>query len=220
MEKIHDRGCLFDMDGVLVDTEPIWAEAIQFALAQRGVNLPFQEVSQLEKGRAWPEIFQDIARIWPKAYATRQEMEAVTVPFYRCAVASRDVSIPASVELLRRLAESGGLVAIVSGSARRRIQEVMEMLCISPLVKAIVSHEDCPRGKPAPDAYLLASEKLHCQPSRCVVFEDSTAGVQSAKSAGMTCVALRRPQTLPQDLDQADLIVESLADVNLNELFL
>ncbi|MBQ6471422.1 MAG: HAD family phosphatase [Victivallales bacterium] len=220
MEKsCYDKACLFDMDGVLVDTEPIWAEAIQFALARRGVNLSFQEVSQLENGRAWPEIFQDIARQWPNAYATRQEMEAITVPFYQCAVASRDVSIPASVELLRRLAEDGYPVVIVSGSARHRIQEVMGMLGISTLVKAIVSHEDCPHGKPAPDSYLLAAEKLHCPPSRCVVFEDSTAGVQAAKAAGMTCVALCRPQSLPQDLSQADLIVESLANVNLNKLF-
>ena len=215
----HEKACLFDMDGVLVDTEPIWAEAIHFALAQRGVVLPLSEVSQLEKGRAWPEIFQDIARKWPDAYPTRLDMESVTVPFYRRTVASRDVSIPGSVQLLRRLAKDGHPIAIVSGSARQRILEVMDMLDIGSLVKVVVSHEDCPHGKPAPDSYLLAAEKLHCPPRQCVVFEDSTAGVQSAKAANMTCVALCRPQSLPQDLSQADLIVESLAAVNLANLF-
>ncbi|MBO4512492.1 MAG: HAD family phosphatase, partial [Victivallales bacterium] len=97
------RACLFDMDGTLIDSESIWQEAIRMALRKKGILLSMEEVACLEYGRAWNEIFDEIHSRWPEAYATRMDMEAFTVPYYKRIAASRNISIPGSVEALRQL---------------------------------------------------------------------------------------------------------------------
>ena len=82
--------CLFDMDGTLIDSEVVWVDAIQAALHEKGVRLSKEQVVRLEYGRAWRDIFQDIQSQWPHAFATIEEMEALTVPYYERVTAIQD----------------------------------------------------------------------------------------------------------------------------------
>jgi HAD superfamily hydrolase (TIGR01549 family) len=191
---------LFDLDGTLIDTETIWIDAIELALHQRGAMLSHAEATELVLGRSWPDIFANIRRRFPAAYASREEMETITVP---------------SITLLRRLAGQAPTV-IVSGSTRNRIAESLELMDAVGLVPFYIGAEDYERGKPAPDCFLLAAERLGLLPERCLVFEDSAAGVAAAKSAGMACVALHRQATEPPL--GADLVLRDLDDFEFAKL--
>ena len=220
--------CLFDMDGTLIDSETIWIEAIQAALAAKAIAISAEAVARLEYGRAWKEIFRDIHSRWPAAYTTIQEMEAFTVPYYEKVAATRDISIHGSVALLKRLANEGYVIGIVSGSTRERIAAVIDKLDIRSLVAGYVGGNDYPKGKPAPDGYLAGARLLGVRPSQCIVFEDAPAGIASAKNAGMICVALKETRSyMPsiQDanrieayLAQPDLELEDLADFDFSML--
>ena len=203
--------CLFDMDGTLIDSESIWQEAIQIALEQKGVHLSKDEVVRLEYGKAWNEIFDEIHSRWPDAYATRLDMEAFTVPYYRHITATRDISIPGSVEALRKFHELGYSIAIASGSTRERIGDTIATLGIEKCVSCYVGGGDYARGKPEPDCFLAAAALLGVNASECVVFEDAETGVLAAKKAGMACVALDNGQG--KDLSLADCIVKNLLDM-------
>lgn len=205
------RACLFDMDGTLIDSERIWQEAMKDALEKKGVFLSMDEIVRMEHGRAWNEIFEDIHSRWPGAYPTRLEMEAVTVPFYERAWLERDVSIPGSVELLRRLHGMGYEIAIASGSTRDRIEDTIARLDIGECVKCYVGGGDYARGKPEPDCFFEAARLLEVAPCDCIVFEDAEAGVAAAKAAGMRCVAL--DGGMGNCLDDADLVVRNLLDI-------
>jgi len=206
---------LFDLDGTLIDSETIWIEAIELALHQRGAMLTHAQVADLVLGRSWPDIFANIQRRFPAAYATRQAMELVTVPLYREYGTRRDIRIHSSIALLRRLAEKGTTL-IVSGSTRNRIAESIELMDVADLIPFYIGAEDYARGKPAPDCFLLAAERLAVAPGRCLVFEDSPAGVAAAKAAGMTCVALHRQETAPPT--GADLVLDDLAGFSFAQL--
>lgn len=207
----QNRAFIFDMDGTLIDSERVWIEAIHDALRARGVPVAFAEVERLEYGRSWQDIYTDVKARWPDAYADRQAMEAVTEKRYNEITAARDIRIPGSIALLRRLVDAGRVVSIVSGSTRRRICEFIDQSGLQDAIGHFVGCEDYHRGKPAPDCFLLGAERLGVEPARCVVFEDATAGVRAAKAAGMFCVALRRPECPPQVLKDADLILPDLS---------
>jgi sugar-phosphatase len=206
---------LFDLDGTLIDSETIWIDAIELALHQRGAMLTHAEVTELVLGRSWPDIFANIQRRFPDAYATREAIEEITVPFYHEEMESRDVRIHSSIDLLKRLAEQAPTV-IVSGSTRNRIAESLELMEAGHLVPFYIGAEDYERGKPAPDCFLLAAERLGVAPNRCLVFEDSAAGIAAAKAAGMTCVALHRQDTEPPP--GADLVLDDLESFDFAKL--
>ena len=206
------QACLFDMDGTLIDSEQVWVLAIQAALQGRGISLSTEEVAHLEYGRAWQDVFADIAKRWPSAFASQSEMEGQTGAFYNEYIQTHDIAIPGSVALLRRLHAEGKRISIVSGSLRSRIVQTMEMLGISSLVTAYTGCGDYVHGKPAPDCFLQSADTLGVPPEACLVFEDATAGVLAAKAAGMRCVALQSPgQAYVQDLSAADLVLSDLS---------
>lgn len=199
------------MDGTLIDSEEVWIEAIHDALLAKKIPISREEVARLEYGRSWKDIFAEIKTRWPHAYADRLAMQAVTDQRYQEITATRDISIPGSIALLRRLVAAGRIVSIVSGSTRGRIREFIEGVGLQDAMSIYVGCEDYQEGKPAPDCFLLGAERLGVPPARCVVFEDATAGVQAAKAAGMFCVALRREEAHLQNLKDADLILPDLA---------
>jgi sugar-phosphatase len=208
------QAILFDMDGTLVDSEVIWLDAIAAALRQRGAEISDAEAVALVYGHAWPDIYREIASRYPDAYASRQAMEAVTVPLYTQCSQQRDIRIHASIDLLRALAQRYP-VAIVSGSTRSRIEATIADLQIGDCIRAFVGCEDVAIGKPDPAAFRLGAQRLGVPASACLVFEDSAAGVQAAKAAGMRCVALCRDAARGQDLTAADLVLTSLAAFDL-----
>ena len=212
------QAILFDMDGTLVDSEVIWLDAIAAALRQRGAEISDAEAVALVYGHAWPDIYREIASRYPDAYASRQAMEAVTVPLYTQCSQQRDIRIHPSIDLLRALARRYP-VAIVSGSTGSRIQATIDELQIGDCVAAFVGCEDVSSGKPDPEAFLLGAKRLGVPAAACLAFEDSTAGIQAAKAAGMRCVAVTTSFPAKElQAAGADLVRPGIADITPADL--
>ena len=208
------KAFLFDLDGTLVDTERLWVQAAEEVLREAGHPLTHDEALALVYGRAWGDIRVDMLERWPDVFPSGEEAERLLGVAFDRLKAECDVRIPSSIALLRRLAATHP-VAIVSGSSRGVIEEMLELAGVADCVSLIVSTEDYGRGKPDPQPFALAAERLGIVPSACLVFEDSRAGVLSAKAAGMRVVGLQRDGAPPQDLSEADQVCSDLAQARL-----
>jgi HAD superfamily hydrolase (TIGR01509 family) len=175
---------IFDFDGVLVNTMEVHFACYGQALAEAGVPIDRQRFFS-QAGMMGREQIAWFARAAGKDI----DVEAV---YRRKAEIARDhagkaTPIAANLELLRVLRAAGHKVAVASGSSRPSILPVMAAYGIE--VDALVTSEDVKRGKPNPDLFLAAAEKLGARPCDCVVVEDSDVGIESARNAGM--MALR-----------------------------
>jgi len=207
------QACFFDLDGTLVDSEPMWAGALRSSLIELDCFLSREEVDELVYGRSWLDIHADLCRLFPAHCADRIALEERISHHFQELKRSEDCSLPSSLALLVRLARDIP-TAIVSGSNRQMIGEWISDLGLSAHIHFYLGCEDYPAGKPDPRCYLMAAERLGLRPDACLVFEDSSAGVQAAKAAGMYCVALRRDGARPQDLAAADWIVSDMAELD------
>ena len=205
------RAYLFDLDGTLLDTEKVWCDAVSDYLRSRECPMPENETIRLVYGRSWTDIYNNVTQRFEKLRDTGiYEMQNDLADFFHKARAKTDIRIPGSVELLKSLSKNTPC-CIVSGSPRKHIAEAIAIMDCAKNLQFYVGAEDYAFGKPAPDCYLLAAEKLGVQPADCVVFEDSAAGVSAGKSAGMRVVALSRPCRPKQNVSAADLILEDLS---------
>jgi beta-phosphoglucomutase family hydrolase len=178
---------IFDFDGVLVDTMPAHFASYRDALAEVGVPLD-RERFYYQAGMTGREqiryfcqqagIEADVERIYARKNELAPRHQHLVTP------------IPRNLELLQALRAAGFRAAVASGSSRPSILPVMERFGID--VDAVVSAEDVKRGKPHPDLFLKAAERLGAAPQECTVIEDSEVGVQAAKAAGMCCLRFFR----------------------------
>lgn len=199
----------FDLDGTLVDTEILWVEAMELLAKDRGYTLPRELALHMVYGISWPGVYERFRAHFPELDWSMDEMGAVIGPYFYRLRDNRDVRIPGSIQLVRRLAEDH-LVAVVSGSYRVDVDAGIHMTGIGPSIRFSLGHEDYSPGKPHPACYLAAAKKASLPPEQCVVFEDSNAGVCAAKDAGAYAVALARPGRPEQDFSRADLVLDDL----------
>jgi beta-phosphoglucomutase-like phosphatase (HAD superfamily) len=203
---------LFDMDGVLVDSEPWWNE-VRVAFA-RAHGRPWTHEDQATcmggNSREWAEIMQ--ARLRLPELAVEDILDAVVagvVGRYRDSPGPIIDDAPAHV---RRIAATRP-VAIASSSHPEIIAAAMDALGVRDVLGAIVSSDEVPLGKPEPDVYLLAASRLGVEAGRCLVVEDSLNGVRAGKAAGMTVVLVPNASVPPggNAHELADVVVPSLA---------
>ena len=201
------RAIIFDFNGTLSDDEPILAEIFMDLFAEHGKPLSAQEYFDELAGLSDPEI----VRTWlGRDHPDVDEVIAERVSRYRAAVADGS-SVPTRVREAVRYAAERVPVAIVSGAARAEIEPVVAAAGLEDAVAAIVSSDDVEHGKPDPEGYVRALELLDgdLRPHDVVVFEDTEAGIASAKAAGMRCVAVLGTLA-PERLREADGIVETV----------
>ncbi|MBQ7188045.1 MAG: HAD family phosphatase [Kiritimatiellae bacterium] len=207
------RAFLFDLDGTLIDTEQTWAVAIRQYLTDRGFPVSTDEILRLVFGHSWFDIYRKLCERFPPLSGTAiNDVSAALRGYYQklCTDPESQV-IRSSVETLCRLSELAPC-CIVSGSCHDDVEDAARRLGIAGRLAFILGAEDYERGKPAPDCYLEASKRLGVPPADCVVFEDSPAGVLSAKNAGMRCVALDRCGLATDQLNPlADLVLSDLS---------
>lgn len=179
---------IFDFDGTLVDTMPIHFEAYRRTFAEVDLELTPDDFYDNIGGKASETIPRFLrgracARSIGELHARKQ---AIAAELLR----TEEIVVLASAELLRGL--RGALpIALASSGSRSGIDVVIDRLGWRSWFDAIVTGDDAPRGKPAPDLFLLAASRLGVEPGRCVVFEDADDGVAAARAAGMTVVDVR-----------------------------
>ncbi|MBN1895465.1 HAD family phosphatase [bacterium] len=203
------KACIFDMDGVIADSEPIHCLSEQQALEPFGITPTLEEL-QANTGTGADVLlkrFIERYRLKITLEDLRNRLRLRLEENFRNSVRP----IPHALELIRSLHGAGMRLAIGSSSDRRLIDLVMAHFEIIPFFDAIVSGEDVLNTKPAPDIFLEAARRLGCRPAECIVIEDSKNGVLAAKQAGMACIGFVSPNSRSQDLGRADWVIDDLA---------
>ncbi len=201
---------MFDLDGVLVDSEPVHFRAANRVLARYGAAIGEPEY------RAWIGRGEwDTWEAWQQRFGITAPVEQLLgehTPARLEEIAAGVSGIDDAVRLAHQLRAGGMRLAIASSSTPRVIDALIIALGLDGVFAVRVSGEDpaVRHSKPAPDVYLLAAERLQLPPAACLAIEDSAPGVVAAKAAGMTCVAVPNQWTADEDFSQADVVLVSL----------
>jgi HAD superfamily hydrolase (TIGR01509 family) len=203
---------VFDLDGVLVDTEPVWAQV--------------REQLALESGGRWHGGAQRDMMGMSSPEWSRYMHDQLGVPLEPAAISKRVVErvesrlrrevplLPHAREAVTAMSACWPL-AIASSANRPVIDLVLELSGLAPSFQATISSEEVPRGKPAADVYIEAARLLGEDPARCAAIEDSANGLRAASAAGMRVVAIpnREYPPDPEALELADVVLDSLAEL-------
>ena len=206
------KALIFDMDGVLIDSEPLHKKIEQDILKELGVNVSLEEHF---KFASIGKVMWDIMR---KRYGfnkevTTDELHKEKEKRYIKALTSKPIlPIDGLKELVTYAKEKGLLLAVASSASIFNINLVLKAIGLEQFFDLIVSGEQVPRNKPYPDIYLKTAELLKLDVKECAVVEDSANGVMSAKAAGMYCIGFRNLSSGNQDISPADVIVDSLRE--------
>jgi len=203
---------VFDLDGVILDSEHVWDEAREQLARERGSqwHANAQRDMMGMSSPEWSRYMHDVIGLpEPPEEISAEVVERLTAIYHE-----RLPLVPGAAQAVERLAERWPL-AIASSSNRPLIDLVLELAGLAARFRATVSSEEVPRGKPAPDVYLEAARRLGVAPERCAAIEDSTNGLRAAAGAGMRVVAVPNPSYPPDPdaLAQADSVVESVRDL-------
>lgn len=208
------RGVIFDLDGVLVDSSPFHFESWKLMGAEHGFTMD-EELFRRTFGMTNPAIFELLyGRRLPdnEAHALSERKEEV----YRSLARGKLQALPGAAQLLRSLRAAGFRIALGSSAPQSNIDVILESVGIAGLFDATVSANDVTRGKPDPQVFLKAAERLGLPPACCVVVEDAVVGIEAAHSAGMKCVAVTT--THPREkLAAAERVVDSLEELGAGD---
>ncbi len=203
---------VFDLDGVLLQTEEIWDEVRERFIRERGgrYDAEAQRAMMGMSSVEWSRYIHEELGV-PDEPA---EISAEVVRRMEARYRERLPLIDGAVEAVERLAARWPL-GLASSSNRPLIDAVLELSGLDRYFAATVSSEEVPRGKPSPDVYLEAARRLGVDPSHCAAVEDSHSGIRSAKAAGMRVVAIPNPSYPPDEdaLAAADVVLGSLAEL-------
>lgn len=205
MALIEARALLFDMDGLMVDSEPLWFEVEREFFRRRGGEWT-EELAHACIGQGLANTLRVMSDLLGEELPygpSRDELHAA----FEAGVPSLRLQ-PGCLELLQA-AHGGAALAVASSSSRRLVSAVIEALDVARYFGAVVSGSDVARLKPAPDVFLAAAERLGVPPSHCVVLEDSLAGVKAGRAAGMTTIAVPE-RGHERFAGEADHVVSSL----------
>ena len=203
------RAAVFDLDGTIADSEPRSRLALRRMFEHYGVPHDDELLARFV-GRRGPEVFAELGHLFPgrdPAHLSAEVGARFSTPGLPPIAA-----LPGAVELASEIHQLGDPLALVTSATRDHAVPTLERLGLLGLFTVIVAGGDVAAGKPDPEGYRRASDELGVPPSRCVVFEDSPAGLAAARAAGMYCVAVAT--THPRsELGAADRIVSDLTEI-------
>lgn len=213
---------IFDMDGVIIDSEPFHQECERKMFQMFGITVSEKEHntfvgatdeniwSCIKSSYSLSISVSDAVKLKKSLYREYMMNEALMAP------------IPHVSDLITELYENGFSLAVASSAPMEQIQHVINSFGLADYFKSFVSGEDVSKGKPNPDIFLKAADLIGSHPNCCVVIEDSHNGITAAISANMKCIGYKNQNSGNQDLSKANLIVDSLQNLSstaINELF-
>ena len=206
---------IFDMDGVLLDSEPLHYEAVRVILAEQGVEFPLEDYVRY-LGTTLPSTWDDLCSRYPitmpfEQFETRYHAD-VLVQYQAGAPLIRGAR-----ELAARLRDAGVPIAVASSSHREWVEAALIGAGLREFFDQTTAGDEVSEGKPSPEIYLTAARKLDVDPAACIAIEDAPAGVESARAAGMKVVLVRSELTDQLDL-AADWQVDDLTEFELTWL--
>lgn len=212
-------GAIFDWDGVVIDSHDQHRES-WFLLADK-IGQPmteelFSESFGMRNEQIIPELFH-----WaePGDTAAIKKLGDEKEELYRELIRRDGLQALEGIEtLLRRLEENGIPCSVGSSTPHKNIEASMELIGLTDYFQAITASEDVQRGKPDPEVFLIAAEKIDRQPKHCVVFEDAHAGIQAGNAAGMKTIAVTTTHPAATFDGLADRVIESLEEVEIGQI--
>jgi len=211
------KAFIFDMDGVIIDSEPLHNEMILKTLAYFKIPFVAEDLEQYA-GTTTAFLFNKIVKE-RNLQLSVDEMVAYKDQYVIKGILEMDLEpIPGIIDLLSDLRLLKVPLAIASSSAFPVINAVVEKFQLANYFNIIMSGESLAKSKPDPAIYLLTAKQLSVNPRDCVVLEDAGLGVQAAKAAGMFCIAFQNKNSGRQNLSQADQIVANISDIDLKIL--
>jgi beta-phosphoglucomutase len=214
MAEAKTFGAIWDVDGTLVDTAELHFRAWQEVC--REIGQPFSRADFAATfGRRNPDI---VAQLFGNRYG---EAETAAIgerkeELYRAEARKGVQPLPGVKALLEDLRQAGFRQAVASSAPRANLELILPLLGVKHFFEVVVAMEDTQRGKPDPQVFLLAAQRLDIPPPRCMVFEDAVAGVEAARNGGMKCIAVRFVGHHPEEALRkagADLVVPTLEQV-------
>ena len=206
---------IFDMDGVLADTGPIhyesWvklAKQIKVKFSKKFFNITFGRQSiSITRELVGPKIKQEVVEKW----ANLKER------YYREMVKDKLKPLPGALVLIRELHARNFKLAVGSSGPPENVDLLLSTLSIKDYFDVIITAAEVKNGKPAPDVFLIAAERLNIKVDNCLVIEDAPVGITAARKAGMKIIALRTTHCNVELLD-ADKVVQDLSYININDI--
>lgn len=195
---------IFDLDGVLVDSEAAIQDRWRYWAEAR--DIPFEEVEAVYHGRPMEEVIREVAPHLDAEAETKEMSDVMT------AAPEKLRAFDETNALLDQLPEDRWTIA-TSGRYRTATNRLSHVGL--PIPETIVTADDVENGKPAPDSYLLAAERLGVAPEDCVVLEDAPAGIEGARQAGTFVIGVATTSA-PAALSDADVVVHSVSDLNVD----
>ena len=209
------KAIIWDMDGVIADTAPYHLKAWQEVFQKRGVAFTKEDFRRNFGQRNDTIIRDTLGKV-----TSQSEIDTIAREKerkFRKTVKQNIKPLPGAIELIKSLAQHGFKLALASSAPIENIKLVTKGLDIDNCFHTIVSGRDVTEGKPSPQVFLLAAQRLGIEPGNCIVTEDAIAGITAAKRAGMKCLAVTNTHPRPS-LMEADLVVDTLEAVTVNDL--
>jgi beta-phosphoglucomutase family hydrolase len=210
IQGLAAKAVIWDMDGVIADTACLHFRSWQYAFQKRGVSFSDKDFKH-HFGQRNDIIIRDTMGDGVPV----DVIEAVAEDkekYFRREAAGNLKPFPGVNRLLKTLKEKKVPCAVASSAPLENIRLILSCLGMEEYFRAVVYGKEVADGKPSPQIFLLAAQKLGVGPEKCIVIEDAVAGVRAAKRAGMFCIAVTNTHDA-QSLDEADMIVNSLEEV-------
>lgn len=211
------KAVIFDMDGVLIDSEKFWKQAESEVFTSLGVNL-LDEFTALTQSMTTKEVTRFWYERFPWSGLTLQTVEEQVVQRVMELIKTENCEMKGIKAFIESLHKSGLKIGLATNSPAIIIPVVLNKLGLDHYFDAVTSADDVPKGKPDPEIYLLTANKLRINPSECIVIEDSFSGIIAAKSASMKVAAFtnNKKNSLQQATDYA---IHDFAHTDFYDLF-
>lgn len=210
---------IYDLDDTMVNSHPLHERAWDGLLEPHGhtINSIPKDMQISFVGRRIHDIVGEIVD-YLQLEVDREELYHQRIEVF-LKIAEKELEpMPGLVASLKRFKKAGLKLAIASSGAKKYIHIVLQKFEIAQYFDVVITGDDVTKGKPHPETYLTAAKKLGLKPEACVVLEDATKGIESAKGAGCKCIAIKNPNVPPQDYSLADLVVDTLDNISVSKL--
>lgn len=207
------KAIIFDMDGVIIDSEPQHARAALRVFNRHGAQTDYEYCSSFI-GSSTAKMVEDAIKRFHLTIPSEKLLEEMNAEKKAVLKEEGYVILPGVTELMKDLYQQGIYLAIASSSTSSEIEHVVKTLGIKKYFTKLISSTHVAQPKPAPDSFLLALKELGVSAKETVVVEDSCYGSQAAKAAGITCVGYINPHSGNQDLSSANVLLESFEGID------
>ncbi len=212
------KAVIFDMDGVIIDSEPIYHRVEKILFNRLGIKISEDEHYSfvgMSMDMIWEKILRNNKLKYKKEELIKLHKDNMISSFQN---EEKLTPLPNLVEFIERLIDNNFKIALASSSPRILIDIILKKLEIKNFFEVIISGEDVENGKPFPDIFLLTAKHLGCKPSECLVIEDSKNGVSAAKKAHMKCIGFKNSNSGKQDLSFADMIIDNFSALHVKDI--